>query len=76
MERLDPLIEGYLSYLADVGRKVPRTVIDVRCTLRRATADLEVIRPGVPLWKRPGVSGAAEQKTGLRTGVGGVSQGS
>lgn len=53
MDQLDPLIEGYLSYLADVGRKVPRTVIDVRCTLRRATADLEVIRPGVPLWKRP-----------------------
>ena len=32
MRKLDPLIEGYLSYLADVGRKTPRTVIDVRCT--------------------------------------------
>lgn len=53
MDGLDPLVEGYLSYLSDIGRKVPRTVIDVRCTLRRATADLEVIRPGVPLWKRP-----------------------
>jgi site-specific recombinase XerD len=50
---LDPLIEGYLSYLTEVGRKVPRTVIDVRCTLRRALVELERIRPGVPLWKRP-----------------------
>lgn len=52
MERLDPLIEGYLSYLTDVGRKAPRTVIDVRCTLRRAMVELEAIRPGLPLWKR------------------------
>jgi hypothetical protein len=34
---MDPLIEGYLSYLDKVGRKTPRTIIDVRCTLRRAT---------------------------------------
>ena len=33
---MDPLIEGYLSYLDKVGRKTPRTIIDVRCTLRRA----------------------------------------
>ena len=52
MEPLDPLIEGYLSYLADVGRKAPRTVIDVRCTLRRAIVELEAIRPGLSLWKR------------------------
>jgi hypothetical protein len=36
MSTLDPLIEGYLRYLAEVGRKAPRTVIDVRCTLKRA----------------------------------------
>ena len=35
---LDPLIEGYLSYLDKVGRKTPRTIVDVRCTLRRAIA--------------------------------------
>ena len=44
---MDPLIEGYLSYLAKVGRKAPRTIIDVRCTLRRALAG---VRPGLPLW--------------------------
>jgi integrase/recombinase XerD len=46
-DRMDPLIEGYLSYLDKVGRKTPRTIIDVRCTLRRAIAGL---RAGVPLW--------------------------
>lgn len=46
--RMDPLIEGYLSYLAKVGRKAPRTVIDVRCTLRRAAA---AVRPGMDLWR-------------------------
>jgi integrase/recombinase XerD len=47
---LDPLIEGYLSYLREVGRKTPRTVIDVRCTLRRAIEGLAPLRPGVQLW--------------------------
>jgi len=47
---LDPLIEGYLSYLDKVGRKTPRTIVDVRCTLRRAITGLERIRPGVELW--------------------------
>ena len=37
---LDPLIEGYLSYLDKVGRKTPRTIVDVRCTLRRAVTAL------------------------------------
>ena len=50
MEKLDALIEGYLSYLINVGRKTPRTVTDVRCTLRRAVAALERARPGVSLW--------------------------
>jgi site-specific recombinase XerD len=44
---LDPLIEGYLSYLAKVGRKTPRTIIDVRCTLRHV---LMGVRSGVALW--------------------------
>lgn len=48
---LDPLIEGYLSYVDKVGRRKPRTVIDIRCTLRRAIAGLGRIRPGVDLWR-------------------------
>lgn len=50
-EPLDPLVEGYLSYLLNVGRKAPRTVVDVRCTLRRAVSALAQIRPQVPLWE-------------------------
>ncbi len=45
--QMDPVIEGYLSYLLKVGRKQPRTVVDVRCTLRRAVSRLP---PGVALW--------------------------
>ncbi len=46
-----PLIEGYLSYLDKVGRKTPRTIVDVRCTLRRAIVGLDLIRPGIDLWR-------------------------
>ncbi len=52
-KKLDPLIEGYLSYLLEVSRKAPRTVIDVRCTLGRLVEAMERIRPGVPLWRLP-----------------------
>lgn len=48
---MDPLIEGYLSYLDQVGRKSARTIVDVRCTLRRAIAGLERVRPEVDLWR-------------------------
>jgi integrase/recombinase XerD len=48
---LDPLIEGYFRYLATVGRKRPRTIIDVRCSVRRATDQLALLRPGVELWR-------------------------
>ena len=47
---MDPLIEGYLSYLDKVGRKTARTIVDVRCTLRRVVSALERDRPGVDLW--------------------------
>jgi integrase/recombinase XerD len=47
IERMDLLIEGYLSYLDKVGRKTARTIIDVRCTLRHAVAGLG---SEVPLW--------------------------
>lgn len=48
---LDPWVEGYLSYQRDVRRLAPRTVTDVRCTLKKVTAALDKRRPGVPLWK-------------------------
>jgi site-specific recombinase XerD len=51
MSTLDPLIEGYLRYLAEVGRKAPRTVIDVRCTLKRAVQAFAERCPQVPLWR-------------------------
>lgn len=51
MNRLDPVLEGYLAYLRDVGRKMPRTIIDVRCTLKQASAAFTLSHPGVPLWK-------------------------
>jgi site-specific recombinase XerD len=47
LDRMDPLIEGYLRYLDKVGRKTARTIIDERCTLRRAIAGLG---SEVPLW--------------------------
>jgi len=48
---LDPWIEGYLDYQLEVRRLTPRSVVDVRCTLRRAVLMMEQIRPGVLLWK-------------------------
>jgi integrase/recombinase XerD len=48
---LDPWIEGYLDYQLKVRRLSPRSVVDVRCTLRRAVLMMELIRPGVLLWK-------------------------
>jgi site-specific recombinase XerD len=51
MNKLDPLIEGYLSYLSEVGRKAPRTVVDVRCTLKRAIDAFGSRRPEISLWK-------------------------
>jgi integrase/recombinase XerD len=50
-ERLSPLIEGYLEYLTDVGRKKPRTVVDVRCTLKRVCHVLAVLKIEHPLQK-------------------------
>jgi integrase/recombinase XerD len=48
---LDPWIEGYLDYQLKVRRLTPRSIVDVRCTLRRAVLMMEQIRPGVLLWK-------------------------
>lgn len=49
--KLDPWVEGYLGYLAEVRRVAPRTVIDVRCTLKHVSASMAVLRPETPLWK-------------------------
>jgi len=48
---LDPWIEGYLEYQLKVRRLTPRSVVDVRCTLRRTVLMMEEMRPGVLLWK-------------------------
>ena len=48
---LDPWIEGYLEYQLKVRRLSPRSVVDVRCTLRRTVLMLEQIRPGLLLWQ-------------------------
>lgn len=48
---LDPLIEGYLDYQSKVRRLAHRSIVDMRCTLKRAVTALEQQRPSVPLWK-------------------------
>jgi integrase/recombinase XerD len=48
---LDPLIEGYLDYQKTVRRLAHRSIVDMRCTLKRAVTELEQQRPSVPLWK-------------------------
>lgn len=48
---LDPLIEGYLDYQSKVRRLAHRSIIDMKCTLKRAVKHLEEVRPGVSLWK-------------------------
>jgi integrase/recombinase XerD len=48
---LDPWIEGYLEYQLKVRRLKPRSIVDIRCTLKRAMQKLALIRPSVALWK-------------------------
>ena len=50
-ELLDPWIEGYLDYQLKVRRLRPRSIIDMRCTLKRAVTELGAMRPSIPLWK-------------------------
>lgn len=47
---LDPWVEGYLSYLGDMRRMQRRTIVDVRCTLKKVGVFMTTTRPGVPLW--------------------------
>jgi site-specific recombinase XerC len=50
---LDPWLEGYLSYQRDVRRMSPRTIVDLRCTLKKVSGVMEAARPSTPLWKLP-----------------------
>ena len=52
MNTLDPLIEGYLSYLLEVGRKAPRTVIDALILIHMSGA----VRSALPI-RRAGARG-------------------
>ena len=49
--RLDPWIEGYLEYQRTVRRLAAKSIVDLRCTLKRAVQAMEAVRPAVPLWK-------------------------
>ena len=49
--KLDPLIEGYLDYLREVQRKAHRTIVDIRCTLKRVSERMNRVNPGTALWK-------------------------
>jgi len=48
---LDPWVESYLSYLGDMRRLTPRTIADVRCTLKKVCEWMEEHRPHAPLWR-------------------------
>jgi site-specific recombinase XerD len=48
---LDPLFEGYLEYQRTVRRLAPKSIVDIRCTLKRAVTGLEQKRPSASLWK-------------------------
>jgi site-specific recombinase XerD len=51
--QLDPWLEGYLSYQQDVRRLGHRTIVDVRCTLKKIASDMATRHPATPLWKLP-----------------------
>ena len=48
---LDPWIEGYLEFQRTVRRLAPKSIVDKRCTLKRAVAAMAETRPNMPLWK-------------------------
>jgi integrase/recombinase XerD len=49
--RLDPWIEGYLDYQGKVRRLRPKSLVDMRCTFKRAVAAMDELRPAVALWQ-------------------------
>ncbi len=48
---MDPWLEGYMAYQREVRRLSPRTVVDLRCTLKRVVAFMTSKHPETPLWK-------------------------
>ena len=48
---LDAWQEGYLDYLRDVRKLSHRTLVDLRCTLKKVSTSMGQWRPGTPLWK-------------------------
>jgi integrase/recombinase XerD len=48
---LDPWIEGYLNYQLTVRRLATRSLVDIRCTLKRVAHDMATSHPGVSLWQ-------------------------
>lgn len=50
-QSLDAWTEGYLSFLLEVQKKAPRTIVDVRCTLKRVMNILANFFPNIPLWQ-------------------------
>jgi len=50
-QALDPLLEGYLEYLRDIKRLAHRSVVDVRCTLKKVSTYMDSEKGGVSLWK-------------------------
>lgn len=49
--KLDPWIEGYLEYQRTVRRLAAKSIVDMRCTLKRAVQAMEGVRPAVALWQ-------------------------
>lgn len=49
--QLDHWLEGYLAYLLQVRRQSPKTIVDVRCTLRRVCRYMQTGHPDVALWE-------------------------
>jgi site-specific recombinase XerD len=48
---MDPLIEGYLSYLGEIRRLSPRSLVDMRCTFNKANESLAAMGQQSELWK-------------------------
>lgn len=50
VSRMHPLIKGYLEYLADISRKAPGTVRDIKCTLLRVSRAMDQLKVKKELW--------------------------
>lgn len=50
-QQLDPWIEGYLAYQADVRRLRPGSIRDIRCALKNVSVFMATHAPGRTLWQ-------------------------